>query len=126
MQMLEQTVSRNLPCRLSLEEWNDRAKQLAEAVQNVATEERRQTDVKAGLKARLAELQSKQSVLADVVQRREESRDLVCDQLAYVERGIVEIVRRDTGEVIETRPLQDHERQQALKFEKEETRHKGK
>ena len=122
MPMLEKTVSRNVPCRLTHEEWNDRANDLAQAVQDLQTEERRQTDVKAGLKARLAELQSRQSTLADVVARREESRDIVCDQMAYPDRGIVEVIRRDTGEICETRPLDDNERQMVLKLERAEAK----
>lgn len=114
MSTLLKTITRNLPCRLSDDELRQRGDALAETCQELHAEEQRQTDVKAQMKARMTELEAKQTRLSIVISRREEYRDVPCDQFGDTVRGTVDIVRRDTAEVVETRPMTDSERQQSL------------
>lgn len=111
------TITRNLPCRLTEEELRQRGDALAETVQELAAEESRQTDVKAQMKARLTELEAKQTRFAITISRKEEYRDIQCDLFVNADRGLVDVVRRDTSEVVETRPITDDERQRALALE---------
>lgn len=107
-------VTRNLPCRLTEDELRQRGDALAEVVQELHAEEQRQADVKAQMKARVTELEAKQTRFAITISRKEEYRDIECDVFGDPERGVVELVRRDSGEVVETRPMTEDERQRAL------------
>ena len=64
------------------------------------------------MKARLTELQSRQTQLAIRVSKREEYRDVNVEN--RIEADIVQECRLDTGEIINTRPARDDERQLAL------------
>jgi hypothetical protein len=115
--VLLKTITRNVPCHLSDMELLTRADELSVVVQEITAEEGRQVDVKAQMKARLTELDARKSRLAITIGRKEEYRDVPCDLFANVERGIVEVVRRDTAEVVESRAMSDDERQKALPLE---------
>jgi len=106
-------VTRSLPVKLKDEELRKVSRDLAEAVQDVAAEERRQTDLKAQMKQRLAELAAKKTRLALVVARGEEYRDVEIE-LIVTDGGQVEEVRTDTREIVIRRPLLDEERQRRL------------
>lgn len=108
------TETRNLACTLTEDELRDRGFQLAKAVQDIATEEMRQGDLKAQMKATLAGLDGMKSRLASSVARREEFRDVAVDIFLDHDRGVVDQVRQDTGECILSRPMTDDERQLAL------------
>lgn len=110
-------VTRNLPCRLTDAELLVRADDLSVAVQEITAEENRQTDVKAQMKARLTELDSRKTRLAITVGRKEEYRDIRCELSADLQAGTVTTIRTDTGEAMETRPMSESERQQSLPME---------
>lgn len=59
------------------------------------------------MKARLA-------VLAGVVDKRSEVREVECEESMNLDRKIVEIVRMDTGEIVDTRGITGADIQQAL------------
>lgn len=106
--------TRSLPVRLTAEEFNARAAALAETCTKIEIEDTRQTNLKAQLKADMARLEAEQSKLAHIVARREEYREVPVDWMYDGKRGIVELSRRDTGEIVETRPATDKDRQLAL------------
>lgn len=105
---------RLLPCRLTDEEWAQRAGELASVVADVSLEESRQKSAKAEMKARLEELAAKRDRLGNVVTRHEEQRDVQVEIVADFGIGKAETIRKDTYEVIHSRPLTDHERQMGL------------
>ena len=109
--------TKSLPVRLTQDELLDRAAELAGVVEDYSTEEARQTDVKAQLKARLTELDAKRRQLAIVVARKEEYRDVRCEVLADLDRMLAHTMRTDTGEIVGSRPLTDEERQDGLPLE---------
>lgn len=111
---LHRTVVRSLPVRLFEEELLKKGTELAQTVQDIATEEDRQTDIKAQMKARLAELEGRRTNLAITISRREEHRDVEVDIFFDFQRGVVEDVRRDTGEAVSRRVMSESERQQHL------------
>jgi hypothetical protein len=111
---LKRTENRNLPVRLTELELRDRGDALAAVIQDLKAEEDRQVDTKAHMKARLSELDAKKTQLAIVICRREEPRDVQVDVFFDYSRQIVESVRRDTGECIHTRRMDEHEKQMPL------------
>ena len=110
-------ITRNLPCRLTEGELLARADELSVVVQETSAEEHRQTDVKAQMKARLTELDARKTRLAITIGRKEEYRDVEVELLADIQAGTVTSYRQDTSEAIETRPMNDMERQAALPLE---------
>jgi hypothetical protein len=116
-QRLFRTVVRSLPCRLSDEELLKKGGELATAVQDIATEESRQIDLKASMKARLTEIEARRTQLAIAVNRKEEHRDVEVDVFHDYQRGVVSDIRRDTGEILSQRVMQDSERQKSLELD---------
>lgn len=114
---LHRTVVRSLPCVLTDEELLKKGADLATAVQDIATEEGRQADLKATMKARLAEIEARRTQLAIAVSRKEEHRDVEVDIWHDYQRLVVQEIRRDTGEITGTRVMSESERQQALPME---------
>lgn len=110
---LLRTETRDLPCKLTVEELRDKADELATTVQAIESEKARQDSVKAELKATMTELESRQTRLAQVVSRREEYRDVKVI-IELHENDIVKETREDTGDVIQIRPARDRERQQEM------------
>lgn len=105
---------RNLPCKLTDVEFLERSRSLATVTNDIGTETKRQAEAKAEMKAKLAVLEAQQARLASVVSRSEEYRDVEVsiepDDIALC----VRTYRTDTGECIEERPMQEHERQRVL------------
>lgn len=114
---LHRTIVRSLPCHLTDEELLKKGAELATAVQDLAAEEGRQADVKASMKARIAEIDARRTQLAIAVSRKEEHRDVEVDVFHDYQRLVVQDIRRDTGEVLITRVMSETERQQALPME---------
>jgi hypothetical protein len=109
-----QIVSRMLPVRLSEPELRERGDQLASVTQDVTTEQQRQTDMKAQMKARLSELEARRTQLAITISRREEDREVLVTLRFDYRGGRVTEVRNDTGEEIVARQITDAERQRNL------------
>ena len=103
--------------RLTADELLKYGEELATIIQDIGDEESRQTRQKATMKARLAELDSRRTQVANKVRRREEYRDVKV--LVYYDhsRGIVQETCEDTGEIVTTRQMTDAERQIALPIE---------
>lgn len=110
-------VVRNLPCRLTGDELLTRADELSVVVQETTAEEGRQTDVKAQMKARLTELDARKTRLAITIGRKEEYRDVEVELVADIQAQTTTVHRTDTGEVVETRPMSEQEKQAALPLE---------
>jgi hypothetical protein len=111
---LVKTVTRSLPVHLTDLDLLRVGQELASTVQDIVVEEARQVDVKAQMKARMTELNARRERLAISVSRKEEHQDVDVDVFYDYQRGIAEMVRRDTGEAIERRRLSDEERQRPL------------
>lgn len=111
---IAKTETRVLPVKLNNDELRERGDSLAQVIQDLNTEERRQVDIKAQMKARLSELEARQTQLAITISRREEERDVTVDIYHDFERLKVETVRRDTGETIHRREMTQDELQRQL------------
>ncbi len=111
------TTMRSLLCKLSKQEWQERASRLATVNQEIADEEARQQEQKAAMKARLATLDAERQTLAGVVVRHEEMREVECVVWHHDQPARVVTVRMDTNDEIENRPMTDFERQRFLPVE---------
>ena len=111
------TYTRELSCTLTEDEWNDRAKALAAAVQEIAREEDRHTTLKSQMKSSLQALEAKRNRLASVVASSTEYREVTVELLADFPSNAAVEIRADTGEELTRRLLVDSERQQFLPIE---------
>lgn len=107
-------VSEELSCELNDVEWNNRARELADAHKEVAFQEQRKKDITKELGHDVAMAKTKESKLADTVATRRELRDVTVEVKYDYELGTVTKTRTDTDEVISTREMTDQERQAEL------------
>jgi hypothetical protein len=109
-------ISEELSCELNDVEWENRARELAEAHKDVARQEERKKTVSAGLTNDVKIAKAKESKLADIVATREEQRDVTVEIKYDYELGTVSKTRTDTGEIISDREMTDDERQVELEL----------
>lgn len=107
-------ISEELSCELNDVEWNNRARELAEAHKEVAFQEQRKKDIMKELGHDVAMAKTKESKLADTVATRRELRDVTVEVKYDYDLGLVTRSRTDTKEVISTRDMTDQERQAEL------------
>ena len=105
-----------LPCRLTQEEWEERATRQADVVKEIEQHEGHEQQVKADLKATRTRLEAELAKLACQVKGHAEIRPITVEALADFRSGIVREVRVDTGEQVRTRALREEERQGSLKL----------
>lgn len=111
-------VTKKLPVALTDSELIEKARDLGEVIEDIASETAGQADQKAQMKARLTELHAREQQLASVVRRREETRDVACELLT--DDGInAQLIRLDTNVLVVARPLSEEERQMTLPVEPE-------
>ncbi len=107
-------TTQKLPITLTPERRMEVAMDLADTVSAIAVETEGQVAMKGQMKAKLSELQARQSRLASVVSTGKEYQDVEVE-VRFLDGEHVEEVRKDTGEIVLTRPPRDHERQLFLK-----------
>lgn len=103
-----------LPTELSQDEFNLRARELAETNEELTIERETQKEAKAGMKLRLEQLEQKRTELARIVKSRKEPRLVDVEHHANYARGVVEYYRMDTGAMYGHRPLTADDRQLKL------------
>lgn len=108
------TETRTLPVRLTEDELIARGDALARQHQVVRDEELVQKGEREAMKQRLADLESEQARLARIVRDKAEPRPVECRVVFDYAGNAVQVVREDTGEVIEARAMTDRERQIGL------------
>lgn len=109
-------ITEELSCELNDVEWQNRARELADAHKEVAIQEQRKKDIVKELGHDVSMAKTKESKLADTVATKRELRDVTVQVKYDYELGTVEKTRTDTGEVISTREMTDQERQAELDF----------
>ncbi len=106
-----------LSCKLSDEELLKYGNDLGVVVQDIKTEEDRQTSLKQDLKARLTSLEADRAVLASKITRKEEFRAVEVQPAINFKEGVYREIRIDTGELLFERPVTEDERQEYLKLD---------
>lgn len=112
---------RRLPVKLSPSELQACSDALAGVVQAYDELKDEAKAVAKDLKERLEALGAKRASLASIVERRQEVRAVECREAPNFERNVVEIVRLDTGELVDIRELTAEDRQASF-FEEENAR----
>lgn len=107
-------VSEELSCKLNDVEWNNRANELADAINKHETEVQRKKDVMKQINADVGKAAAQVSKLGNVVATRREQRDVTVEVTYNYETGMVTKVRTDTNEEISTREMTSNERQSGL------------
>ena len=106
--------SRQLWCELTFDEQIERGQALAKLCGRIGDEQTRQANEKKRMKETLDGLEADRRELTAVVRDKKEMRDVECVATMDPARGLVEVHRTDTGELIETRRMTDEERQRGL------------
>lgn len=107
-------VSEELSCELNQVEWENRARELAEAQGKMEAERQRKKDVMKQLNADVAVAENRVSKYANIVSTKREQRDVTVEVVYDYEKGVVTKVRTDTEETINTRDMTTTERQSGL------------
>lgn len=119
----ERTLSRTkheLPVKLTREELADAGVKLAGLLRDQGALDRHLKEVKAEMKSQEDVLQGKVDVAAMVIRNGEELRKVEVEIRADFQRGMVTVVRIDTGATVTTRKLSDDERQKKMVFDLED------
>lgn len=109
------TSFRTLPVRLTEDELLALGEETGKILEQINATEESHAEAKAHMKTELLELSKKRNVLARKLARREEDRSVEVTIVATRD-GMVEVIRNDTGEVIERRSMTDHDRQRILEL----------
>lgn len=106
-----------LRCDFAPDEWAESARQLATATRLRAELEQEKKEIDSQYKAKIEEQIGRASKLAALLGAGYEMRNVPCEiNVDKPEPGQATIVRRDTGEIVRTRPMTDMERQAVLDF----------
>lgn len=97
--------TRKLKVHLTDAEFEMRVKEAVATSQRKHEVESDKKSAMAEYKAQIADLDSQLGRLMNVLRDREEDRDVLCDEIPDRERKVTNIVRLDTGEIVETRSL---------------------
>lgn len=109
-----ETLMQDLPCDLTDEDLLEKAKAASVAYDEQQTLE---TEKKAAASDFAEKIKAKESELAgllDSIKTATANKPVKCVKLAFDRTGEVRIVRTDTGETIEERPMDDDERQRGM------------
>lgn len=109
-------IAEELSCDLNDVEWNNRAKELADAHRETIAMSERKKSVMAELNADLKIAEAKETKLANIVATRSERRDVTVEVKYDYELGSVTKTRTDTGEIVSEREMTDNERQAELEL----------
>lgn len=95
----------NLACKLTPEEFRNRAMKLASIENSLAAHKIHVEQVKAELKSKEGRLLDERNKLSTIVAAEQEPRDVVVQEWADFDRNVVETVRLDSMEVVASRAL---------------------
>lgn len=103
-----------LPVLLTDRELLDFGQRLAKCQADLAEHNLHAEQVKKDLKAKESAIEAERARLSGIIREKKEIRDVQCERWAHYDRGEIEEIRTDTGEVIYCRRMEPHERQQRL------------
>jgi hypothetical protein len=111
---VQKKFTKLLPCKLTHDELLQYGNDLGSVIQDMQTEEDKQTSLKTELKARLATLESQKTELATKITRKEELRDIEVESRLNFASGTYQEIRLDTDEIVSERPLLPEEQQENI------------
>lgn len=114
---MSDTEFRSMQVNINETERAERGRALAREVDSYAETERTAKAEAAAYREELKAKRAKIDLLARVVDTGRETREVPCHWRTQHARGIAILVRADTGETVDTRPLTSEERQAELAFD---------
>jgi hypothetical protein len=116
---MAKTFMKTLPVRLTQAELLERGEALAlqRRESNWLDDERRR--VASEFKEKIDDSDAESDRLAEIVREKAEPRPVECRNVRDVQRGVVEVMRIDTAEIVESRVMTELERQTRM-FEPDE------
>ena len=111
---LTRKVTKALPCKLTDDEVLKYGRDIARAVSDRERIDGELNSVKADYKGKLAEQEAIIGKLSPRVHSGIETREVECEEVKNWTRGTVTVIRQDTGERIEDRPMREDEKAMQL------------
>jgi hypothetical protein len=105
---------RDLPFPLTPEEVGLKGEDLARSLHAKQQLAEERSSVMGGFKERGGEIEKEIGRLSEIVRSRREYRPVRCEWSADDEKARMHLVRTDTGEIVTSRPMDEHEAQRAL------------
>jgi HD-GYP domain-containing protein (c-di-GMP phosphodiesterase class II) len=113
------TITKMLPVKLTSEEFDAKAHELTVAMDSRKVLDSELQQVKDTFKSKIATADATVTSLHKIVRERAELRPVPCTEGKDYQRSRVDVVRLDTGEIVEWRPMTQGERQEQLFADKD-------
>jgi hypothetical protein len=104
----------NLPVRLTPEECASKAFELGRAIMEIVQKKQDLKEFVSDEKQKIDEIQASIEELAAVLEQRQEMRAVECHEQFNHEDATVEVIRKDTFEIVRVRPMTEQDRQLRL------------
>jgi hypothetical protein len=112
--MMTRKVTKALPCNLTEPEVTHYGREMARALSDKARIETEFDSVKQDYKGKIGEQQAIVEKLSPRIHSGIETRDVECQEVKNWTKLTVTVTRLDTGDVIESRPMREDEKQVEL------------
>ncbi len=107
-------VIRSLPVPLTEREIRTKAGAMARLAQKADNLDQKAKDVGASIRAEAREARADATELRTQIIQESENRPVRCVERLDAKRNVVDIVREDTGDVVDTRPAEPGDRQLSM------------
>jgi hypothetical protein len=105
-----------LPCKLTTEEIADAAEELASAIQELEGVEIEKKAVAKEYNSQVDNIKKRIHRLMTHVKNGVAYRSVKCDLQFHIKKVLAILVREDTGDIIEERPMTEEEKQMQIEF----------
>jgi hypothetical protein len=103
-----------LPVKLGDKEIKERGEQLAELLRTVGEKESEKAMTAKEYSNEIKKLEAEVALVADAIRTGQEDREVEIERRPDYDRNAIDIVRKDTGEVVVTEEMKDSDRQSNL------------
>jgi phosphoketolase len=107
----EKKETKLLPCALTQQELLERGQRAAELVNQIASEEEVRSAAGKASKEKINGFEIELRAVGYEIRTKKEMRDVEIERVKDLGRKVEEVIRLDTGEIVETRALAPHELQ---------------
>jgi hypothetical protein len=108
----QRNIMRSLPCPLNDSEVAERSRMREKLTREIEAIDEAESAQKQIWKAQRTAIESRIDETRIAIETSTESRPVICD--SYFEGGLINLVRRDTGKIVESRPARASEAQASI------------
>lgn len=109
---LQRNIMRQLPCGLNDTEVAERSRMREKLTREIESVDEAESAQKQIWKSQRVAIQTRIDEVRTAIETSTELRPVICD--SYFEAGLMKLVRRDTGEIVESRPAKSSEAQASI------------